>query len=154
MDTTTPHTEGYGAPVTLTDGPFAGWLTWGKGGDPFETLCGPLCFRVEADGRARAAFLPEDKHLNGGGVIHGGALMTFADFALFGLAHETLKGQHAVTMTFNCELVGAGVGGVPVYAEGRVIRETRSVVFVQGVLEQDGKSIMAFSGALKKIRMG
>jgi acyl-coenzyme A thioesterase 13 len=147
------HQTGYGAPVELTEGPFKGWMTWGNGSDPFETLCGPLCFRTDSDGGGRAAFLPEQKHLNGGGVLHGGALMTFADFALFGIAHGVLKGQHAVTVTFNSELVGAGVAGIPVYAVGRVVKETKSLVFVQGVLEQDGQPIMAFSGALKKIRL-
>lgn len=147
------HQTGYGAPVELTDGPFKGWLTWGNGNDPFETLCGPLCFRTEADGRQRAGFMPEGKHLNGGGVLHGGALMTFADFSLFAIAHGVLQGTHAVTVTFNSELVGAGVAGTPVYAEGRVVRETKSLVFVQGVLEQDGQPIMAFSGTLKKIRL-
>ncbi len=145
-------TDGYGDPVEVTDGPFKGWLTWGEGRDPFETLCGPLCFRVEDDGRARAGFMPQTRHLNGGGALHGGALMTFADFALFALAHTTLKGQHAVTVTFNCELAGAGVAGSPIYAEGRVVRETRSMVFMQGILEQDGAPILTFSGVLKKLK--
>jgi len=143
---------GYGAPVEVREGPFRGWLTWGDGRDPFETLCGPLCFRIEADGRARAAFMPERRHLNGGGFLHGGALMTFADFALFAFAHETLKGQHAVTVTLSCELMGAGAEGSAIYAEGRVVRETRSMVFLQGVLEQDGAPIMSFSGVLKKLK--
>jgi uncharacterized protein (TIGR00369 family) len=146
------HESGYGPPEELTEGPFAGWLSWGRGGDPFETLCGPLCFRTEADGRQRAAFMPETKHLNGGGVLHGGALMTFADFALFAIAHPVLNGQHAVTVTFNSELMGAGVLGAPIYAEGVVMRETKSMVFVQGRLEQHGAAIMAFSATLKKIR--
>ena len=148
----TSHPDAYGAPVELTDGPFKGWLTWGAGGDPFETLCGPLCFRIEEDGRARAAFMLEHKHLNGGGNAHGGALMTFADFSLFALAHTTLKGQHAVTVTFNCELAGAGVAGSPVYAEGRVVRETKSMLFMQGHLEQNGAPILTFSGVLKKLK--
>jgi len=144
--------SGYGAPQPLTTGPLAGWLSWGAGLDPFETLCGPLAFRIEADGRARAAFVPERKHLNGSGAIHGGALMTFADFALFALSHHTLAGQHAVTVTLNCELAGAGTLDGPVYAEGRVMRETRSLVFMQGWLEQNGATIATFSGVLKKVR--
>jgi len=143
---------GYGAPVELTEGPFKGWLTWGDGRDPFETLVGPLVFRSEPDGTSRAAFLPEKKHLNGGGVIHGGALMSFADFALFGLAHDALAGAFAVTVTFNAEFVGAGAPGSVVEAQGRVVKQTKSLVFVQGVLMQGGAPILAFSGTLKKIK--
>jgi uncharacterized protein (TIGR00369 family) len=143
---------GYGAPVELKEGPFAGWLTWGDGRDPFETLVGPLVFRTGTDGVARAAFLPERRHLNGGGFIHGGALMSFADFSLFGLAHDALQGAHAVTVTFNAEFVGAGVAGAVVEAEGRVVKQTRSLVFLQGALIQNGAPILAFSGTLKKIK--
>lgn len=143
---------GYGAPVELTEGPFKGWLTWGDGRDPFETHVGPLVFRTDPDGRSRAAFMPEKKHLNGGGVIHGGALMSFADFALFGIAHEELKGAFAVTVTFNAEFVGAGAPGAVVEALGRVVKQTKSLVFVQGLLMQGGQPILAFSGTLKKIK--
>ena len=52
---------------------------------------GPFCFRVD-DGRARCAFQPRREHLNGGGTIHGGALMSFADFSLFAIAHNALAG--------------------------------------------------------------
>ncbi len=155
MKTAMSDTEkkgGYGAPIELTEGPFKGWLTWGDGHDPFETLVGPLVFRVEPDGRSRAAFKPEKKHLNGGGVIHGGALMAFADFALFGLSHTALQGAFAVTVTFNAEFVGAGAAGDIVEAEGRVVKQTRSLVFVQGVLSQGDAPILAFSGTLKKIK--
>lgn len=143
---------GYGAPVELTEGPFKGWLTWGDGRDPFETLVGPLVFRTEADGTQRAAFLPERKHLNGGGAIHGGALMSFADFALFGIAHQVLQDTFAVTVTFNAEFVGAGREGEVIEAHGRVIRATKSLVFVQGTLVQGGDTLLAFSGTLKKIK--
>lgn len=143
---------GYGPPIELTDGPFKGWLTWGDGRDPFETLVGPLVFRTEPDGRSRAAFMPAQKHLNGGGVIHGGALMSFADFALFGISHRELQGAHAVTVTFNAEFVGAGTPGAVVEAEGRVVKQTKSLVFVQGLLMQGGQPLLAFSGTLKKIR--
>ena len=142
---------GYGAPVELTEGPFKGWLTWGDGRDPFETLVGPLVFRTEADGTQRAAFLPERKHLNGGGAIHGGCLMSFADFSLFAIAHNALRDTHAVTMTFNSEFIGAGALDGWVEARGEIIRDTRSVVFVRGIVTQAERPLLSFSGTLKKI---
>lgn len=143
---------GFGAPVAITDGPFAGWSTWGLGGDPFETHNGPFCFKVEADGRRRCAFQPERHHLNGGNMVHGGALMSFADFALFGIASGSLEGVMAVTVTFNAEFVGAASLEGWIEAEGQVVKETRSLVFVQGVLRQRGAPVLAFSGTVKKVR--
>lgn len=138
-------------PLVITEGPFEGWTTWSNGADPYETVIGPFCFRVETDGRARCAFLPRRDHLNGGGTIHGGALMSFADFSLFAIAHNALRGAHAVTLSCNSEFLSAGAVDNLVYAEGEVLRETRSLIFVRGLVTQDSRPLLAFSGTLKKI---
>ena len=138
-------------PTILAEGPFAGWTTWSNGADPFESVIGPFCFRAEADGRARCAFQPTTHHLNGGGTIHGGALMSFADFALFAIAHNALRGDKAVTLTCNSEFVSAGNLDGIVEASGEVLRETRSLVFVRGLVTQGDRTLLAFSGTLKKI---
>lgn len=144
--------SGYGPPKALSDGPFKGWLTWGEGRDPYETLLGPFCFREEADGRIRAAFQPQPHHLNGGGALHGGCLMSFADFSLFAIAHHNLQGVFAVTLTFNSEFIASGDASAWVEAQGEVVRDTRSVVFVRGMLTQAGRPLLSFSGVLKKLR--
>lgn len=141
----------YGAPIVLTEGPFAGWSTFSRGADPYETLVGPFCFRVDG-GRARCAFQPTGAHLNGAGNIHGGALMSFADFSLFSIAHNALAdGVQAVTLTCNCEFISAGRLDGWVEASGDVLRDTRSLVFVRGLVTQNARTLLAFSGALKKI---
>ena len=69
----------------ITEGEFAGWHTWPN--EPFEhDAAGPFYLREDENGKMVAAFRAERKHMNAGGVVHGGALMTFADFALFALA--------------------------------------------------------------------
>lgn len=145
----TPQTMSSGA-VTLTEGPFAGWTTWSQGADPYETAIGPFYFRAEGE-RMRCAFQPRREHLNGGGTIHGGALMSFADFSLFAIAHKALEGVNAVTLTCNSEFIGAGGLDGTVEAEGEVIRETRSVIFVRGLVTQASRPLLSFSGTLKKI---
>jgi uncharacterized protein (TIGR00369 family) len=134
----------------LTDGPFAGWTSW-IGIDPYESLLGPFCNKTETDGRVRCAFEPRRDHLNGAGSIHGGALMSFADFSLFSIAHNALRGAKAVTLTCNCEFVAAGNLDGWIEAGGEVLRETRSLVFVRGLIAQRERTLLAFSGALKKI---
>lgn len=142
---------GQTGPNVLTEGPFAGWLTWSGGADPYETAIGPFCYRLDGE-RVRAAFQPRRDHLNGGGTIHGGALMSFADFALFAIAHKELRETSAVTMTCNCDFLSAGNLDAIVEAHGEVLRETRSMIFVRGLITQDSRSLLAFSGTLKKIR--
>jgi len=40
------------------------------------------------------------------------------------------------TVAFNYEFRGAGVPGTPIHATGRVLRETPTMVFVRGQLDQ------------------
>jgi uncharacterized protein (TIGR00369 family) len=133
---------------TVTDGPFAGWQTWV--GSPFETLIGPFYTRADEVGTLTCAFLPLDKNTNYVGSLHGGAIVTFADAAASGLAHMAADGP-TVTVAFNCEFLGAGVAGAPIYGTGRVARETKSMVFVQGQLDQNEQAILAFSSVAKKL---
>ena len=136
--------------VDITEGPFSGWTTWSQGSDPYETAIGPFCFRID-EARVRCAFQPRREHLNGGGTIHGGALMSFADFALFAIAHNELAGSPAVTVTCNSEFLSAGDLSGPVEAHGEVLRSTRSLIFVRGLVTQASRPLLAFSGTLKKI---
>ncbi len=138
-------------PILLSEGPFAGWSTWSDGADPYESSIGPFCFRDEDDGRVRCAFMPTRSHLNGGGAIHGGALMSFADFSLFAIARRELAQSKAVTVTFNGEFISGGAPDVMVEATGEVLRATRSMLFVRGLITQHGRTLLAFSGTLKKI---
>lgn len=143
---------GLGRATLVAEGPFAGWMTWSHGQDPYETHAGPFVCRVEG-GAMVSAFLPERRHMNGTGAIHGGALMSFADFALFSIGYNALKGDvSAVTLTLSSEFVGAGAEGAIVLAHGDLIRETGSLVFARGILTQEGRPLLTFSGTLKKIK--
>lgn len=137
-------------PIVLTEGQFKGWTTWSTGADPYETAIGPFCFRLDA-GKTKSAFQPRREHLNIGGTLHGGALMSFADFSLFSIAHNALAGAAAVTLTCNCEFIGAGGLDHWVESEGEVLRDTRSLMFVRGIVTQGARCLLAFSGTLKKI---
>ena len=70
------------------EGEFAGWSYWE--GDPYETRSGPFYMKREADGSSLSAFRSEERHMNGAGFMHGGCLLTFADFALFAIATDCL----------------------------------------------------------------
>ncbi|MBL8530303.1 MAG: PaaI family thioesterase [Hyphomonadaceae bacterium] len=144
-------TEQGDQPAEIAEGPMKGWLTWNQDADPFEAAIGPFCFRAEG-GAFRAGFFPTPSHLNNGGIIHGGALMAFADFALFIIARGSLRETGAVTVTFNSQFIAAGVAGQVVEATGDVLRETRSLLFIRGIVTQAGQPLLAFSGTLKKLR--
>jgi len=143
--------EVIGGPRLVAEGDWAGWRTW-SGGDPFEDQSGPFYFREDDDGAVRCAFRAEPKHMNGGGFMHGGCMMTFADFCLFALAWRVLDGSHAVTVSLNGEFVGPAHVGDLIEATGEVVKAGGSLLFVRGLLTTGGAPMMTFSGVIKKLR--
>ena len=134
----------------MTEGPWAGWYRW-EPVDHFEEHAGPFFCRPDGDG-IECAFMPEAKNRNGGGNIHGGALMTFADYALFMIAGGMDTVVHGVTVTMNCEFVGAAEPGKLLTARGEVVRAGGSLVFVRGMIAEGERNVLAFSGTIKRFR--
>jgi len=138
--------------TVVTEGEWAGWSCY-PGGDPFEDLAGPFYCKIEENGQRLCAFRAEHKHMNGGMFMHGGCVMTFADFCLFWIAREDLTGVNSVTATFNGEFVGScGIGDI-VECRGEVVKAARSMVFVRGLITNasaGGTPMMSFSSVLKK----
>tara|TARA_R110000824_G_scaffold366730_2_gene555560 strand:+ start:73908 stop:74351 length:444 start_codon:yes stop_codon:yes gene_type:complete len=132
----------------------AGFKGW-DGTDPFEDHAGPYFFRKTETGQVICAFEATPTHCNGGGFLHGGALMTFADYSLFAFATDILEGP-AVTVSFNAEFTAASAGEGIVYSRGDIVRNTGSMVFLRGqvfVGEGDKESILLnFSGIVKRMK--
>ena len=92
--------------------------------------------------------------MNGGGFMHGGCLMTFADYALFCIADEELQGTGSVTASMNCEFIDAARVGDLVEATGEVVRAGRSLVFIRGTITTADRPLLTFSAIVKKVRRG
>jgi acyl-coenzyme A thioesterase PaaI-like protein len=136
--------------IAVTEGEWAGWSCY-PGGDPFEDHAGPFYFR-DTDEGAVCAFRAERKHLNGGGFLHGGLVMTFADFSLFVIARAAIQGVGSVTATFSGEFVGTAHEGDVVECRGEVVKAGRSMVFCRGLISCRGEPVMSFSSVLKKTK--
>lgn len=127
-----------------------GYKNWGNV-DAFEDMIGPFFYKKLDDGGYSSAFVSQSRHLNGGGKLHGGLLMSFADFAMFVIAKDHLDGM-AVTVGFNSEFVSAGEAGQRIEASGEVTKATGSLLFVRGKIFCGDTTILTFSGILKKVR--
>jgi acyl-coenzyme A thioesterase PaaI-like protein len=132
-----------------TEGEFAGWRTWSR--DNFETNNGPFWHRMEDDGRIRSAFRVEKKHLNGGGNVHGGCFMSFADYCLFATASPVLQGP-GVTVSFACEFIDAVCEGELIEGFAEITRAGGSLIFLRGELKSGARLVFTFSGTIKRIK--
>ncbi len=132
----------------------AGYQGW-EGTDPFEDHAGPYFYRRTETGEIRCAFEATPTHCNGGGFLHGGALMTFADYTLFAFATDILEGP-CVTVSFSAEFTAAGRAGEVIEARSEVVQNTGSMVFLRGqVFTGEGEAeriLLNYSGIVKRVR--
>ena len=131
----------------VTEGEFNGWHTWPE--EPFEyDTAGPFYMRTDENGPV-AAFRAQRKHMNAGGVVHGGCLMTFADYALFAIGHQGMEGVYGLTVAFTPEFLDGAREGELIEARGDLLRQGRSISFVRGIITADGRPVLNFSGTIK-----
>ncbi|QUL38872.1 PaaI family thioesterase [Erythrobacter sp. JK5] len=140
---------GYGNAVEAHDGEFAGWRFWNH--DPYENRSGPFFTRREDNGDFVCAFRAAEHHMNGAGFMHGGCLLTFADFALFAIATDALAGDNAVTMNLSGDFLGAVAAGALVEARGEVTRGGGKTIFVRGLVTADGEPALSFTGIIRRL---
>ncbi len=142
------------APFTYEDDPDQpGWKRWQfRDATRYNAFLEPLLVRVE-DGVARVRMLPRHEHSNMRGDVHGGALLGFMDVALFAAARGfgVLSAGGAVTLDLSAQFIGGGAIGVPLEARIELLRETRNMLFLRGLIVQDDRpTIASFSGTLRK----
>lgn len=142
------------APFSYDDDPdLPGWKRW-QFRDPtrFNSFIEPLLVKVEGP-IARVRMLPRHEHSNMRGDVHGGALLGFMDVALFAAARGfgVLQAGGAVTLDLSAQLIGGGAIGVPLEAHVELLRETRNMLFLRGLIVQDATpTIASFTGTLRK----
>ena len=129
-----------------------GWWSWAvKTEGRFNEVIGKLLVREAGPGRGQCRMFPDQSHSNLGDMIHGGAILTFIDMALF--AGGRLAGANvirAVTLDLNTRFLSPGRIGVPLDAEVELLRETGRLIFLDGRVTQEGELVASFTGALRK----
>lgn len=131
-------------------------MTW-ELRDPtrFNGLFGPMLLRVE-DRLARVRMTPAHVHSNLSGAVHGGALMGFADMAIFAASRGfgLIEAGTAVTLDFSAQFIGRAVTGEPVEAQVELLRETGRLLFLRGlIVQQQGgaeEPVLSFSATIRK----
>lgn len=135
--------------ILVTEGEFAGWRVWQS--DAFEQRAGPFYEKTDPQGRGIVAFRAEQQHMNGGGFMHGGCLLTFADSAIFTFARPALGNSFGVTMSLAGDFLDSARVGELIEATGEVTRAGHQTIFVRGVATADGRPVLSFTAIIKKV---
>jgi len=103
------------------------------------------------EGTARLS-LPVEPHLtNSLGTVHGGVIMSLLDVALC-TAARTLHPESVgvITINLSTSFIGAG-NGAKLYAEARVLKDGRSLSFVEGEAQNADGTLVAKAVATVRV---
>jgi acyl-coenzyme A thioesterase PaaI-like protein len=117
----------------------------------FIQLIGPFWQRL-VNGEPEFALITEDKHHNRRGLVQGGATMTFADRTC-GMTARHVSGKPTMaTVQLDVHFVEAGKIGEILISRPRVVRTTRSLIFINTEITVDRRCIAMASGVFKILK--
>src|ERR1700751_785680 len=117
----------------------------------FLHLIGPLWQRI-VNGQHEYALVTEDKHHNRRGLVQGGVLMTFADRTC-GMTARFVTGKPTMaTAQLDVHFVESGKIGEMLVSRPRVVRATRSLIFMSTEITVDKRVIAMANGVFKILK--
>ncbi len=133
----------------------AGWKQR-SGQGPFTREVGPIWVKREKDGADGSAYglLAEERHTNSRGVVHGGMLMTLADHVLGWMVWDAVDRAACATVSLNNQFIAAVKPGDFVEMRGRIVRQTRSLIFIHGTATVGDKPVLTSEGIWKVLGQG
>jgi len=127
----------------------SGWTMVETSG--FISLVGPLWQRV-VDEVHEYAIATQDKHHNRRGLVQGGLLMTFADRSC-GMTARVVSGRPTLaTVQMDTQFVDSAKIGEILISKPRVVRATRSLIFMATELTAGSRCVATASGVFKVLK--
>ena len=117
----------------------------------FIQIVGPLWERV-VEGTYEFALLTEDKHHNRRGMVQGGVMMTFADRTCGMTARYVSGKEYMATVQLDTHFVEAGKIGDILISRPRVVRSTRSLIFMSTEVTVDDRCVVMANGVFKILK--
>ncbi|HON98867.1 MAG TPA: hotdog fold thioesterase [Syntrophales bacterium] len=117
------------------------WELLGK--DLFARFVGVELLEI-GPGRARTRLVVEERHRNGVGIIHGGAIFTLADIAFAAAANS--HGRTAVALNASVSFVTASRGAVLLAEAVETSRGRRTATYHVEVRDDLGEKVALFQG--------
>lgn len=116
---------------------------------PFIAHCGIEALEV-VDGRTRLRLVPGPEGLNQLGIVHGGLIATLLDVAM-GSAARHAAGRAVMTLDMHVAFLSPGRGTL--FAEGRITRAGRSLIFCEADIRDEAGALVAkATGLMKPVR--
>ncbi|MEM6973953.1 MAG: PaaI family thioesterase [Pseudomonadota bacterium] len=120
-------------------------------GTGFTPHVGPVEFARAGSDVWYGRLTLDQRHINVGGVCHGGVLLTLADITMGTSTYEAGGGHPCATIQLDTHFVAAAKQGQVLYCRAHQIRLVRGLSFMEAGLASGGRLVMRVSGVWKQL---
>ena len=108
-----------------------------------------LLFREVSENEFEFKTTIKENHLNTAGITHGGYIATIIDSGAGTGAHRVANNSQCVTISLDIKFIGATKLGDEIIGFVKILKRTRSMVFLICHLKSNEKNIASASGIWK-----
>ena len=114
---------------------------------------GGVLFRTISDSEYEFKSTINENHLNAAGITHGGYLSALIDAGAGTAAHRTADNAPCVTISLDLKFIGASKIGDEIVGHVKILKKTKTLVFLFCELKCSNKIITSGSGVWKILKL-
>ena len=114
---------------------------------------GGVMFRNISDVEYEFKSVINENHLNAAGITHGGYLSALIDAGAGTAAHRAADNAPCVTISLDLKFIGVSKIGDEIYGKVKILKKTKSLVFLFCELKCNNKIISSASGVWKILKI-
>ena len=114
---------------------------------------GGVMFRNVSESEYEFKSVINENHLNAAGITHGGYLAALIDAGAGTAAHRTSQNAPCVTISLDLKYIGASKIGDEIIGHVKILKKTKTLVFLFCELKCNNKIITSASGVWKILKI-
>ena len=114
---------------------------------------GGLLFRNISENEYEFKSSIVENHLNAAGITHGGYLSALIDAGAGTAAHRSAENAPCVTISLDLKFIGASKIGDEIIGNVKILKKTKTLIFLFCVLKCNHKIITSGSGVWKILKI-
>ena len=114
---------------------------------------GGVMFKNISDTEFEFTATINENHLNAAGITHGGYLSALIDAGAGTAAHRSAENAPCVTISLDIKFIGASKLGDEIIGKVKILKKTKTLVFLFCELQCNNKIITSASGVWKILKI-
>ena len=114
---------------------------------------GGVMFRNVSESEFEFKSVINENHLNAAGITHGGYLAALIDAGAGTAAHRSAQNAPCVTISLDLKYIGASKIGDEIIGNVKILKKTKTLVFLFCELKCNNKIITSASGVWKILKI-